>query len=53
MLLVQLGVNCFYLDLSILTNPREMLQVSSSVNGRYYIIDIVVTFEVLESADLN
>ena len=29
---LKLGVNCFYLDISILTDPREMLQVSSSVN---------------------
>ena len=45
MFLIQLCVNCFYLDFSILTIPREMLQVNSSVNGRYYISDIVVTVE--------
>ena len=39
--LILLGVNCFYLDFSILTNPREMLQVNSSVKVRYYISDIV------------
>ena len=45
--LILLGVNCFYLDFSILTNPREMLQVNSSVKVRYYISDIVVTVEVV------
>ena len=39
MLLLKLG---FYLDFSILANPREMLQVSNSVNISDIVVSVIV-----------